>query len=72
MTRAAFAFIVAGFILGTVPTAHAAPIALPPAGFTADIGIVSDVSWRRCWRDRWGRRRCVTCRRDRWGRVRCG
>jgi hypothetical protein len=72
MTRAAFAFIVAGFILGTVPTAHAAPIALPPAGFTADIGIVSDVSWRRYWRDRWGRRRCVTCRRDRRGRVRCG
>jgi hypothetical protein len=37
-------------------------------------GLNSDIAqagWRRCWIDRWGRRRCQWCWRDRWGRVRC-
>jgi hypothetical protein len=38
-------------------------------GLNSDL---TDVRWRRCWRDRWGRMRCTWCWRDRWGRVRCG
>jgi hypothetical protein len=52
-------------------TAQAAPIAPVFPGYIADFGILSDVSWRRCWRDRWGRMHCRRCWRDRWGHVRC-
>jgi len=41
------------------------------AGIVADMSIISDVAWRRCWCDRWGRLHCRRCWRDSWGRVRC-
>jgi hypothetical protein len=72
MLRTAFAVAVAGLIFVAVSgTSQAAPIVPPPAGLTAHLNDVTEVSWRRCWRDRWGRMRCRRCWRDRWGRVRC-
>ncbi len=69
--RTVFAIAVAGLIFGAVSgTAHATPIAPLPTGVT-DLSELTDVSWRRCWRDRWGRMHCRRCWRDGWGRVRC-
>ena len=72
MPKTAIAAALAALILAAAtPTAQAMPM-VPHhtvfAGLSADL---QDVSWRRCWRDRWGRLRCRTCWRDRWGRVRC-
>jgi hypothetical protein len=72
MLRSVFMIAIAGLILAAVSgIAPAAPIAPPPAGMTAHLGDLTDVSWRRCWRDRWGRLHCRRCWRDGWGRVRC-
>jgi hypothetical protein len=72
MLRTALAMLVAGLVLVAVNgSAQAAPIPPLAAGITANVSDVTDVSWRRCWRDRWGRRHCRTCWRDRWGRVLC-
>ena len=73
MLRTAFAISTAGLVLATLSgtPAQAAPIPPLTSGITANVSDVTDVSWRRCWRDRWGRRHCRTCWRDRWGRVRC-
>lgn len=72
MLRTVFAIAVAGLIFAAVfGTAQAAPVAPLPAGVTADLSYLTDVQWRRCWRDRWGRLHCRRCWRDGWGRVRC-
>ena len=72
MMRARFAIAVAGLMLVAVPgNSRAAPITPLPAGCVAGLGHVTQVQWRNCWRDRWGRLRCNRCWRDRWGRVRC-
>ena len=72
MLRTLFAVAITGLVFAAVSgTAHAAPIAPLPPGYTVDLGILSDVSWRRCWRDRWGQLHCRRCWRDSWGRVRC-
>jgi hypothetical protein len=72
MLRTAFAIAVAGLIFAAVSgPSQAAPLAPLPAGITAHLNDLTDVAWRRCWRDRWGRMRCHRCWRDRWGRVRC-
>jgi hypothetical protein len=72
MLRIAFATVFAGLIFAAVPgSTQAAPIAPPPAGIAVHLNDVTDVAWRRCWRDRWGRLHCRHCWRDRWGRVRC-
>jgi hypothetical protein len=72
MLRTIFGIAVAGFFVAMVPgLAQAAPAAPLPAGIVADMSIMSDVAWRRCWRDRWGRLHCRRCWRDSWGRVRC-
>lgn len=72
MLRTLFAVAIAGLVFAAVSgTAHAAPIAPLPPGYRVDLGILSDVSWRRCWRDRWGQLHCRRCWRDSWGRVRC-
>ena len=72
MLRMVFAMAFAGLVLTAVSgAAQAAPIAPLAAGVTAELGDVTQVSWRRCWRDRWGRLHCRSCWRDRWGRVRC-
>jgi len=42
------------------------------AGIVADMSIMSDIAWRRCWRDRWERLHCRRCWRDSWGRVAAG
>ena len=55
MLRTVFAIAVAGLIFAAVSgPAQAAPIAPLPPGYTVDLGLLSDVQWRRCWRDRWG------------------
>jgi hypothetical protein len=70
--RTLFAVAIAGLVFAAVSgTAHATPIAPLPQGHTVELGILSDVSWRRCWRDRWGQMHCRRCWRDSWGRVRC-
>jgi len=70
--RILLAVAVAGFVFTAISgIARAAPIAPLPPSYTVEFGILSDVSWRRCWRDRWGRRFCQRCWRDSWGRVRC-
>jgi hypothetical protein len=72
MLRTVFAMAVAGLVLAALPgTAQAAPIAPLAQTLTAELSDVMQVSWNRCWRDRWGRRHCRRCWRDRWGRVRC-
>ncbi|HVZ53777.1 MAG TPA: hypothetical protein VG986_17550 [Pseudolabrys sp.] len=72
MLRTLLALAVAGLIVTAVTgNARAAPIAAFPIGVTADAGATTLVSWRRCWRDRWGRLHCRRCWRNRWGRVRC-
>ena len=72
MLRTVFAIAVAGFIFAAVSgTAQAAPGAPLPAGVTTGLSNLTDASWRRCWRDRWGRLHCRRCWRDHWVRVRC-
>ena len=74
-SKSAIALVVTGLLLaGISATSHAAPI-LAPSKDAIMEGLNSDLieaRWRRCWLDRWGRRRCHWCWRDRWGRVRCG
>ena len=72
MWRTAFAIGIAGLIFSAViePT-RAAPVAPITTGVTADFDNLTDVQWRRCWRDRWGQLHCRRCWRDSWGRVRC-
>jgi hypothetical protein len=72
MLRTVFAIAVAGLIFAAVSgAAQAAPGAPLPAGATTGFSNLTDASWRRCWRDRWGRMHCRRCWRDHWGRVRC-
>jgi len=59
MLRTVFAITFAGLIFVAVSgTAQAAPVVPLPAGVTADLSYLTDVQWRRCWRDSWGRVRC--------------
>lgn len=70
MLRTVFAIAVAGLVFTAVSgTVQAAPVAPLPG--VSDLNILTDVSWRRCWRDRWGRMHCRRCWRDSWGRTRC-
>jgi len=72
MSRAAFAIGVASLIFVALPgTTQASPVGPIPPSVTADFDNLTDVQWRRCWRDRWGRLHCRRCWRDSWGRVRC-
>lgn len=72
MRKAWIALAVAGAGL-TVASVHATAAPLTPLSKSAICGPseVSNIRWRRCWRDRWGRTRCQWCWRDRWGRVIC-
>jgi len=72
MLRTVFAIAVAGLVLSAASgTTQAAPVAPISAAVTGSLCNLTDVSWRRCWRDRWGRLHCRRCWRDGWGRVRC-
>ena len=72
MLRTVFAIAVAGLIFTAVSgTAQAAQLRRCPRVTRSTFEILSDVQWRRCWRDRWGRLHCRRCWRDRWGRFRC-
>jgi len=72
MLRTIFAIGVVGFLfVAASGSTYATPIAPIAPSYTLDFSILSDVSWRRCWRDRWGRLHCRRCWRDGWGRVRC-
>ena len=70
--RTVFAIVFASLIVAAVPgTAQSAPIPPLLAGTTIHLTDLTEVAWRRCWRDRWGRLHCRRCWRDRWGRVHC-
>jgi len=73
MSRTLFAIAVTGLIIAVVSgTAQSAPLLPPSPGITAHLtNDLTDVAWRRCWRDRWGRLHCRRCWRDAWGRVHC-
>jgi hypothetical protein len=73
MPKTVIAIGLAGLLLAAASaTAPAAPFTPLPESVIAGLGSdVTEASWRRCWRDRWGRLRCHRCWRDRWGRVRC-
>ena len=72
MLRTVTTMVLAGLVLAAVGGAQAAPIAPLPAGsITAALNNLTDVSWRSCWRDRWGRMHCRRCWRDSRGRVHC-
>ena len=74
MPKTVIAIGLAGLLLTAASaTAQAGPFMPLPKSVIVE-GLNSDVTqarWRRCWVDRWGRRRCQWCWRDRWGRVRC-
>jgi hypothetical protein len=54
MLRTILALAVAGLIFAAVSgTAQATPITPIPVSALADVNILTDVAWRRCWRDRW-------------------
>lgn len=72
MPRTVIAIALASLIFAAVSeTTQAAPVAPLPPGVTGGFSDLTDVQWRRCWRDRWGRPHCRRCWRDGWGRVRC-
>jgi hypothetical protein len=74
MPKTAIAIVLAGFVFAAAGPTNATAMQVVP--FSKSVvsnlsGDIIDVGWRRCWIDRWGRRRCHWCWRDRWGRVRC-
>jgi hypothetical protein len=72
MKRALFAVATAGLIYAATPVAAEATLLLPHQGVTtATPDYLTEVRWRRCWRDSRGRTRCHTCWRDRRGRTHC-
>ena len=73
MQKAIIALGLAGLLLAAGFSTASAATTVPPAKsvITSLNSDLTDVRWRRCWIDRWGRRRCQWCWRDRWGRVRC-
>jgi hypothetical protein len=75
MPKSAIAIGLAGLLLAGVSATGQAASILPPSKTAIIEALNSNITearWRRCWVDRWGRRRCHWCWRDRWGRVRCG
>lgn len=73
MLKTVIAIGLAGLlVVAASRTAQAAPfMPLPKSMIEGLNSDLTQVSWRHCWRDRWGRRHCRRCWRDRWGRVRC-
>lgn len=62
----------AGLLLVAANTsAQAMPVIPLSKATVSGPSDLTDVQWRRCWRDRWGRMHCRHCWRDRWGRLRC-
>ena len=72
MRKTIIATALAGLALAvmSVPVS-AAPIVPLSKSVISGPSVVTDVRWRRCWRDRWGRTHCQWGWRDRWGRVIC-
>jgi hypothetical protein len=73
MSKTALAIGLAGLIVATVSTSASAMTVVPMSKSVIEAlhSDIDQVRWRRCWRDRWGRRVCQWCWRDHWGRVRC-
>ncbi len=73
MQRILVAIGLAGLLLaGALNPASAAPIVPLSKSVISKLGEnITDVRWRQCRRDRWGRMHCRWCWRDRWGRVSC-
>jgi hypothetical protein len=52
--RTVFAIAIATLIVAAIPgTAQSAPIPPLPAGIMVHPTDLTEVAWRRCWRDRW-------------------
>jgi hypothetical protein len=73
MQKAVITLGLVGLMIAAGSSTASAAFAVPPtkaviSNLNSDL---TDVRWRRCWIDRWGRRRCQWCWRDRWGLVRC-
>ncbi len=72
MRKTAIALAMAGlFVVAASASASAVPIVPLSKSAISGPSDVTDIRWRRCWRDRWGRMHCQWCWRDRWGRVIC-
>jgi hypothetical protein len=71
MLRPILALALAGLIFMVSETAQAASIAPLTVGNAVAMGHMQDVSWRRCWHDRYGNKHCGRCWRDPEGRVHC-
>ena len=71
MSRTMFAIAFAGVIFTAASGTHAALILPLPAATTVGLDNLTDVSWRRCWHDRYGNKHCGRCWRDLEGRVHC-
>jgi hypothetical protein len=74
MAKATIAIVLAGFVLAAAGSTSASAMQVVPLSKSVLSALntdVMDAGWRRCWRDRWGRRHCRWCWRDRWGRAQC-
>ena len=72
MLRPVLALAVGGLIFVLMSkNVQAVAIASLPPGDAVDMGNLKDVSWRRCWHDRYGNKYCGRCWRDLEGRVHC-
>lgn len=72
MLKATIAAALGAFAIAAMSSsASAAPIVPLSKSVISGPSVITDIRWRRCWRDRWGRMHCQWCWRDRWGRVIC-
>jgi hypothetical protein len=74
MSKTLVAIGLAGLLLTAASVTTQAGLFMPASKSAIVESLNSNITqarWRRCWVDRWGRRRCQWCWRDRWGRVRC-
>jgi hypothetical protein len=73
MSKTALAIGVSGLLFASISMSASAMPVMPMSNnaLTALHSDIDQIGWRRCWRDRWGRRHCRWCWRDRWGRIQC-
>jgi len=58
-------------LLAANTSAQAVPVVPLAQTVIVSPSDLTEVQWRGCWRDRWGRLRCPRCWRNRWGRLIC-
>jgi hypothetical protein len=70
MKRLLLGIAIAGLAYAAVPGAAHATLLVPHQPIVVDTDLL-DVSWRRCYSDSFGSRRCQTCWRNSRGQTRC-